>query len=94
MERFSIDTCVRVYHVYSDIWESSVGLSLNSCLVNGKTETMLILSTSHFVVVSPASPFTHETNFVGHHAVGHAHRHVLVLVRILVVIKLRRAKFS
>ena len=28
MERFSIDSCVRGYHVYSDIWEASGGEEL------------------------------------------------------------------
>ena len=28
MERFSIDSCVRGYHVYNDIWEASVGEEL------------------------------------------------------------------
>ena len=28
MERFSIDSCVRDYHVYNDIWEASVGEEL------------------------------------------------------------------
>ena len=28
MERFSIDSCVRGYHVYNDIWEVSVGEEL------------------------------------------------------------------
>ena len=28
MERFSIDSCVRGYHVYNDIWEASVSEEL------------------------------------------------------------------
>ena len=28
MERFSVDSCVRGYHVYNDIWEASVGEEL------------------------------------------------------------------
>ena len=28
MERFSIDSCVREHHVYSGIWEASVGEQL------------------------------------------------------------------
>ena len=28
MERFCIDSCVRGYHVYSDIWSASVGEEL------------------------------------------------------------------
>ena len=28
MEKFSIESCVRGYHIYSDIWEASVGEQL------------------------------------------------------------------
>ena len=35
MERFSIDYCVREYHIYNDIWEASVGEELSCQLENG-----------------------------------------------------------
>ena len=48
MKRFSIDSCVRGYHVCSGIEETIV--LVNGCLVNGKTEMVPILSLSHLVV--------------------------------------------
>ena len=35
MERFSIDSCVRGYHIYSGIWEASVGEQLPCELEDG-----------------------------------------------------------
>ena len=42
MERFSIDSCVRGYHVYSSIWEASVG-ELLPCKQEDGTVSILSL---------------------------------------------------
>ena len=35
MERFTVESCVRGYHVYKDIWEASVGKELPCQRENG-----------------------------------------------------------
>ena len=37
MEKYSIDSCVRGYHIYSDIWEASVGEQLPCELEGGNS---------------------------------------------------------
>ena len=44
MERISIESCVSGYHVYKDIWETSIGEELPCKCENGNRADPLVLA--------------------------------------------------